>query len=138
MLVSKQHFRIYTIIYDTEKLDEYPPSIYCEDLESRNGTYVNNTLIGIAGNERIGHLLVEGDSIEIRPDWKFQFHQPKSRMTSHMPLPDIEIKVLMSLFSLGMYFMLANRCIVFQRSIHHFQPCSWKWYCWRGLSCQKC
>ncbi|ATZ48352.1 Bcmek1 [Botrytis cinerea B05.10] len=92
VLVSKQHFRIYTIIYDTEKLDEYPPSIYCEDLESRNGTYVNNTLIGIAGNERIGHLLVEGDSIEIRPDWKFQFHQPKSRMTSHMPLPDIEIK----------------------------------------------
>ncbi|KAF7955309.1 uncharacterized protein EAE97_000568 [Botrytis byssoidea] len=92
VIVSKQHFRVYTIIYDTDKLDEYPPSIYCEDLESRNGTYVNNVLIGIVGNERIGRLLVDGDLIEIRPDWKFQFHQPRSRTTSHMPLPDIEIK----------------------------------------------
>lgn len=93
MIVSKQHFRIYAIIYDAEKLEEYPPSIYCEDLESRNGTYVNDVLIGILGNERIGHLLVDGDLIEIQPDWKFRFHQPRSRTTSHMSLPEIEVQV---------------------------------------------
>ncbi|TGO31008.1 hypothetical protein BPAE_0002g01010 [Botrytis paeoniae] len=92
VIVSKQHFRIYAIIYDTAKLDKYPPSIYYEDLESRNGTYVNNVLIGIVGNERIGHLLVDGDLIEIRPDWKFRFHQPRSRMISDKPLPDIGIE----------------------------------------------
>ncbi|TEY77228.1 hypothetical protein BOTCAL_0057g00180 [Botryotinia calthae] len=105
VLVSMQHFRIYTIIYDTEKLDEYPSSIYCEDLESRNGTYVNNVLIGIVGNERIGHLLVDGDSIEIRPDWKFQFHQPRSRMTSHMPLPDIEIKYFKDRYTISSHVL---------------------------------
>lgn len=50
--------------------------IYCEDLESSNGTYVNGFLIGIMGNERIGHLLSDGDVIEIRPYWKFCFSQP--------------------------------------------------------------
>ncbi|KAF7907570.1 uncharacterized protein EAF01_005156 [Botrytis porri] len=105
VLVSKQHFRIYTIIYDTEELDEYPPAIYCEDLESRNGTYVNNVLIGIVGNERIGRLLVDGDLIEIRPDWKFRFHQPRSRKTSHEPLPDIEIKYFKDRYTISSHVL---------------------------------
>ncbi|KAF7957606.1 hypothetical protein EAE96_003180 [Botrytis aclada] len=104
-IVSKQHFRIYTIIYDTEKLEEYPPSIYCEDLESRNGTYVNNVLIGIVGNERIGHLLVDGDLIEIRPDWKFRFHQPRSRTKSHMSLPDTEIKYFKDRYTISSHVL---------------------------------
>ncbi|TGO46114.1 hypothetical protein BCON_0344g00060 [Botryotinia convoluta] len=105
VIVSKQHFRIYTIIYDTEELDKYPPSIYCEDLESRNGTYVNNVLIGIVGNERIGHLLVDGDLIEIRPDWKFRFHQPRSTTTSYMPLPDIEIKYFKDRYTISSHVL---------------------------------
>ncbi|KAB8299933.1 hypothetical protein EYC80_000175 [Monilinia laxa] len=77
---------------DSKWLDEYPPSVYCEDLESRNGTYVNNVLIGILGNERIGRLLVDGDLIEIRPDWKFRFHQSRPKLISHMPLPEYEVQ----------------------------------------------
>ncbi|KAJ8064571.1 hypothetical protein OCU04_006900 [Sclerotinia nivalis] len=101
IIVSKQQFRIYAIIYDAEKLDDYPPSIYCEDLESMNGTYVNDVLIGILGNERIGHLLTDGDLIEIRPDWKFRFNQPRSRITSHMSLPDAELQYFRDRFTIS-------------------------------------
>ncbi|KAE8446107.1 hypothetical protein EG329_012478 [Mollisiaceae sp. DMI_Dod_QoI] len=73
--VSKRHFRIYSVIYDKEKFDEFQPLVYCEDLESTNGTYVNDTCIGMIGCERIGHLLTHGDVVEIRPDWRFRFHQ---------------------------------------------------------------
>jgi pSer/pThr/pTyr-binding forkhead associated (FHA) protein len=72
--VSKQHFRIYSIIYEEGRID-LPPLVYCEDLESSNGTYVNDVLIGIICRERRGFLLNDGDIIEIRPSWKFQFHQ---------------------------------------------------------------
>ncbi|CZR59166.1 related to myosin light chain kinase 2 [Phialocephala subalpina] len=71
--VSKRHFRIYSVIYDKEKCDEFQPLIYCEDLESTNGTYVNDRCIGMIGFERIGHLLTHGDIIEIKPDWRFRF-----------------------------------------------------------------
>lgn len=101
IMVSKRQFRIYAIIYDAEKLDEYPPSIYCEDLESMNGTYVNDVLIGILGNERIGHLLADGDLIEIRPHWKFRFNQARSRMTSHMSLPDAELQYFRNRFTIS-------------------------------------
>ena len=72
--VSKQHFRIYSIIYE-EGQTALSPLVYCEDLESSNGTYVNGVLIGIICQERRGFLLNDGDIIEIRPSWKFQFHQ---------------------------------------------------------------
>ncbi|TVY16057.1 Meiosis-specific serine/threonine-protein kinase mek1 [Lachnellula arida] len=72
--VSKRHFRIYSIIYEAGRSD-LPPLVYCEDLESSNGTYVNDGLIGIIGQERRGFLLNDGDIIEIRPGWTFQFHQ---------------------------------------------------------------
>ena len=86
-MVSKQHFRIYSITYDN-KDDEpntkslLPPFIYCEDLESRNGTYVNDVLIGIMGRERTGYLLSDGDVIEIRPYYRFRFHQPVTQETN--------------------------------------------------------
>ncbi|KAG4034084.1 hypothetical protein MFRU_003g00600 [Monilinia fructicola] len=104
-IVSKKQFRIYTIIYDAERLDEYPPSVYCEDLESRNGTYVNNVLIGMLGNERIGRLLVDGDLIEIRPDWKFRFHQPRPKMISHMPLPEVELQYFQDRFTISNHLL---------------------------------
>ena len=73
--VSKQHFRIYSIIYERDNLHEFPPLIYCEDLESTNGTWVNDICIGIICRERVGHLLSDGDVIEIKPNIRFQFHQ---------------------------------------------------------------
>ncbi|QSZ30898.1 hypothetical protein DSL72_000456 [Monilinia vaccinii-corymbosi] len=101
VIVSKKQFRIYTIIYDAERLDEYPPSVYCEDLESRNGTYVNDILIGILGNERIGRLLVDGDLIEVRPDWKFRYHQPRSKLIPHMALPEAEVQYFQDRFTIS-------------------------------------
>ena len=74
--VSKQHFRIYPIIYDKETRPDEPPLIYCEDLQSFNGTFVNDVLIGNIYSEKVGHLLSDGDVVEIRPHWKFRFHQP--------------------------------------------------------------
>lgn len=83
--VSKKHFRIYSIIYEQKKnhetqTPELPPLIYCEDLESSNGTYVNDILIGIMGKEKIARLLCDGDVVEIRPSWKFTFHQSNHHM----------------------------------------------------------
>ena len=81
--VSKCHFRIYSIIYEQSsesRSEALPPLVYCEDLESSNGTYVNDDLIGIIGKERMAHLLCDGDVIEIRPNWKFTFHQSNHQM----------------------------------------------------------
>jgi hypothetical protein len=75
--VSKRHFRIYSVIYEKAKHDEFPPLVYCEDLESTNGTYVNDSCIGMLGIERVGHLLNDGDVVEIKPSWRFKFHQPQ-------------------------------------------------------------
>jgi uncharacterized membrane protein len=73
--VSKQHFQVYSIIYEIGKEDEFPPKVYVLDLESSNGTYVNNQLIGIVGKERKGRILNDGDVIGIRPFWSFRFRQ---------------------------------------------------------------
>jgi hypothetical protein len=82
--VSKKHFRVYSIIYEQKNDDtetaELPPLVYCEDLESSNGTYVNGHLIGIIGKEKVAHLLCDGDVVEIRPSWKFTFHQSNHHM----------------------------------------------------------
>lgn len=93
--MSKRHFRIYSVIYDKEKCDEFHPLIYCEDLESTNGTYVNEKCIGMIGFERKGHLLTHGDIIGIKPDWRFRFQQHSDapmpqRLTQ---LQDLEVSV---------------------------------------------
>lgn len=77
-LVSKQHFRIYNIIYEDGDDPKNPPLIYCEDLESANGTWVNDTLIGKIGHPKKGYLLCDGDLIKIKPHWAFRFHQDLS------------------------------------------------------------
>ncbi|POS85115.1 hypothetical protein EPUL_002782 [Erysiphe pulchra] len=74
--ISKLHFRIYSVIYEQNKKSNLQPLIYCEDLESTNGTYVNDNCIGRIGHERIGYLLSNGDQIELRPRWHFRFYQP--------------------------------------------------------------
>ncbi|RDW89508.1 hypothetical protein BP6252_01540 [Coleophoma cylindrospora] len=91
-LVSKHHFRIYSIVYEDTSSDElasdtdtHEPLIFCEDLESRNGTFVNGNLIGKFGNERIGYLLSNDDVIEIRPHWTFRFMQRGTQ--APLPLP---------------------------------------------------
>lgn len=73
--MSKKQFRIYSIVYDPTNLDEIQPLVYCEDLESTNGTFVNNECIGKFGMEKRGHLLIDGDIIEIKPHWKYRFRQ---------------------------------------------------------------
>ena len=96
--ISKRHFRIYSIIYeqnhgcDTQS-ESLPPLIYCEDLESSNGTYVNGDLIGIIGKEKVAHLLCDGDVMELRPNWKFTFQQSNHQMIfpSSLQSKDIEV-----------------------------------------------
>ncbi|RKF79922.1 Meiosis-specific serine/threonine-protein kinase mek1 [Golovinomyces cichoracearum] len=80
--VSKLHFRMYSVIYEKDRKSNMQPLVYCEDLESTNGTFVNNNCIGRIGHERIGHLLSDGDLIEIRPHWYFRFNQPAHRLMS--------------------------------------------------------
>ena len=96
--VSKSHFRIYSIIYEQKKNDgtqtePLPPLVYCEDLESSNGTYVNGHLIGIMGKEKVAHLLCDGDVIEIRPNWKFTFRQSNHRMIYPTSLQSKDMEV---------------------------------------------
>jgi hypothetical protein len=74
-IVSRVHFRVYSVIYDEDHVAEFPPLIYCEDRQSSNGTYVNNTLIGTLKSPRNPYLLNDGDMISIRPHWKFHFRQ---------------------------------------------------------------
>jgi pSer/pThr/pTyr-binding forkhead associated (FHA) protein len=83
--ISKRHFRIYSVIYEQKnnfdtQSESLPPLIYCEDLESSNGTYINGDLIGIIGKEKVAHLLCDGDVIELRPNWKFTFQQSNHQM----------------------------------------------------------
>lgn len=63
------------MIYDEDHLAEYPPLIYCEDRQSSNGTYVNDTLIGTYNSPRSPYLLNDGDVVSIRPYWTFHFQQ---------------------------------------------------------------
>jgi hypothetical protein len=67
-------------VYEYKRHPAFPPLIYCEDLESYNGTYINDILIGKLSHERKGHLLCDGDMIEIRPFWKFRFHQENHQL----------------------------------------------------------
>ena len=65
--------------HDTSN-EEIFPMVYCEDQISMNGTYVNGVLIGnekqAEKNGKTPYLLTDGDVIQIRPFWKFKFHQP--------------------------------------------------------------
>lgn len=101
--VSKKHFRIYSVIYEQKsnydtQSESLPPLIYCEDLESSNGTYINGELIGIIGKERVPHLLCDGDVIELTPNWIFRFQQSSHRMIfpSSRQTRDMQVRRLFS------------------------------------------
>jgi pSer/pThr/pTyr-binding forkhead associated (FHA) protein len=99
--VSRVHFRLYSVIYDDDLMAEYPPVIYCEDRQSSNGTYVNDTLIGTYTSPRSPYLLNDGDVISIRPNWTFQFHQTKQangRRLDNLQKQEIEVFSLCILF----------------------------------------
>jgi pSer/pThr/pTyr-binding forkhead associated (FHA) protein len=73
--VSKTHLRIYSVIYDEDHMNEFPPLIYCEDRDSTNGTWVNDTLIGRRDSPRSPYLLNDGDVITMGPQFRFRFRQ---------------------------------------------------------------
>ncbi len=80
---------------------EYPPLIYCEDRQSSNGTYVNDTLIGTYNSPRSPYLLNDGDIINIRPHWTFHFQQTKQangRRLANLQAQEIEVFLLFTLF----------------------------------------
>ncbi len=94
VIVSRVHFRIYSVIYDEDNIAEFPPLIYCEDRQSSNGTYVNNTLIGTLDSPRSPYLLNDGDTISIRPYWTFRFSQASAFRESDLDdLQTEELKV---------------------------------------------
>ena len=97
--VSKQHFRIYSILYDKESRPDDPPLIYCEDLQSCNGTYINDVLIGNINCEKVGHLLSDCDVIEIRPYWKFRFHQPVHQSVTLDKALTLDLEVQVAIYS---------------------------------------
>jgi pSer/pThr/pTyr-binding forkhead associated (FHA) protein len=95
-IVSRVHFRIYSVIYDDDLIIEFPPLIYCEDRQSSNGTYVNDTLVGTFNSPRSPYLLNDGDVISIRPHWTFQFHQKKQSNGKNLDdLQRQEVEVLL-------------------------------------------
>jgi hypothetical protein len=86
IIISRLHFRIYSFNFEETESDNdevaakdgsqtFPHLIYCEDRMSSNGTYVNSTLIGKQSCPRSPYLLTDGDTIAIRPHWKFRFNQ---------------------------------------------------------------
>ncbi|PBP17589.1 serine/threonine protein kinase [Diplocarpon rosae] len=81
--ISKEHFRIYSVVFDP-KDRRVQPLIYCEDLESTNGTYVGGDCIGMIGRERVARLLHHGDLIELRPSWYFRLYQPPHVLTTEI------------------------------------------------------
>ncbi len=126
--VSKQHFRIYSIIYEKEKLHDFPPLIYCEDLESTNGTYVNDVCIGIICRERMGHLLSNGDIIDIKPNIRFQFHQSIHHLELRTREQFADLEVSLAPCIVDVY---ADLQPAFQGSFRDLRSCSRP----RGLWC---
>ena len=60
-VVSNKHLRIYSVVYDTDKVNDVATLVYAEDL-SRNGTFWNGSLIG-KGNG--GFLLSDEDTLRV-------------------------------------------------------------------------
>ena len=63
------------IMYEDSECATFPPMFYCEDLNSLNGTYVNQNLIGSQKRAGSPFLLSDGDTISVKPDWTFEFKQ---------------------------------------------------------------
>lgn len=84
-MVSRNHCEVYVVVYEP-----FVNYVYIRDRKSFNGTFVNNELIGKGPNISTGHLLEDGDVIELRPYWKFLFRQTRSP-PSH-PLTSLQVE----------------------------------------------
>lgn len=62
---SSRHFRIYSTVFD----EHSDPLVFCEDLNSTNGTFVNGKMVEPGGSV----LLCNGDKIEIMQAAEFEF-----------------------------------------------------------------
>lgn len=85
--VSSCHFRIYCVVFDPDDPHEHAPLYYCEDLQSLNGTWLARSeggycLIGRRGFSNCAQLLNNGDTIIIKPYWKFTFRASKESRPS--------------------------------------------------------
>ncbi|KFY33520.1 hypothetical protein V494_07556 [Pseudogymnoascus sp. VKM F-4513 (FW-928)] len=88
LMVSKNHFRIYSIQY--EDADGIESMFYCEDSGSTNGTFVNNILIGKSSAPGNPFLLSDGDKIAVKPGFSFNFRQHIERQTEEINLSQLE------------------------------------------------
>lgn len=77
--VSRNHCELYTVVYEPGITH-----VYVRDRKSINGTYVNHILIGTGPEISSGYLLQDGDVIEIRPYWKFKFHETSKPDRHHL------------------------------------------------------
>ncbi|KAG9253865.1 kinase-like domain-containing protein [Emericellopsis atlantica] len=68
--VSRNHCELYSIVYEANLCH-----VFVRDRQSVNGTYVNNVYVGQGPDITPGYLLEDGDVIEIKPYWKFRYHQ---------------------------------------------------------------
>ena len=82
-MVSRNHCELYTVVYEPGVTH-----VYVRDRKSFNGTYVNNMLVGVGPELSSGYLLQDGDVIELKPYWKFTFHEVRNA-TRHL-LTDIQ------------------------------------------------
>ncbi|KAK5989179.1 Meiosis-specific serine/threonine-protein kinase mek1-like protein [Cladobotryum mycophilum] len=100
-MVSRNHCEIYVVVYEHSV-----NHIYVRDRKSFNGTYVNGNLVGIGPEMSSGYLLEDGDTIEIRPYWRFIVRQawkpPEHPLTS---LQKEECKVFAD------EYLVTERCI---------------------------
>lgn len=72
---------------------------------SANGTYVNDTLIGMHKCPKNPHLLSDGDIITIRPYWKFRFNQSLPiRARTFNDIQTQEMKVCRASFQILLIF----------------------------------
>ncbi|KAI6092382.1 kinase-like protein [Hypoxylon rubiginosum] len=71
--ISRQHFLIYSVVYDLQAVQTQPPMVYVRDRQSLGGTYVDGHCIGekAKGASR-GFYLSKDVEISIRPYWKFR------------------------------------------------------------------
>jgi pSer/pThr/pTyr-binding forkhead associated (FHA) protein len=129
-LVSKNHFRIYSIQYEDD--DGVKSMFYCEDSESVNGTYVNDILIGKKDKPSTPYLLSDGDIITLRPDFSFEFKQSVDKQgEEEMDMVQIEEAKVGSPWDRVSFS--PNFIAVVCRAIFHLRSTPWKRYLWQGI-----
>lgn len=84
--VSRQHFEIYSVMYDddTPYTSGQSPMLYVRDCQSLEGTLVGKRLIGSKKSGHTpGYLLQHGDVILIRPYWSFRVKMRNTAVDNH-------------------------------------------------------